>query len=188
MTKRHFEALAETVRDAENEFKSIGAHARFACALADMCAETNPRFDRARFLTACKPTWLIGASHEASWDRVTVNLDQTNRPGDRPVTDQTPYEIGTQAGRAVASWVEISDSATAHTIIVGYHDGDPEILDMQPSPLSGEWAGESILSCPTVTTSTYPMMRQPNNLKTAIAPATGEKSYRVVRYQQETDQ
>lgn len=29
-------------------------------------------------------------------------------------------------------------------ILEGYDNGDPEIMDMCPNPLSGEWAGESI--------------------------------------------
>jgi hypothetical protein len=50
--------------------------------------------------------------------------------------------LGVSAGKAAGSWVidgNTSSSAAAR-ILKGYDEGDPEILDMQPSPLSGEWA------------------------------------------------
>lgn len=56
------------------------------------------------------------------------------------------YEIGFDAGKARGSWVidGNTDSGTARAILRGIEDGDPEVMDMQPAPLSGEWAGESI--------------------------------------------
>ena len=56
------------------------------------------------------------------------------------------YKMGCEAGRAAGSWVldGNSSSAEARWILEGYEDGDPAVMDMQPSPLSGEWAGESI--------------------------------------------
>lgn len=53
---------------------------------------------------------------------------------------------GHKAGTAAGSWVLDGNSTneTAHRILEGLEDGDPEIFDMCPSPLSGEWAGESI--------------------------------------------
>lgn len=33
----------------------------------------------------------------------------------------------------------------AKNILKGYDDGDPSVMDMQPAPLSGEWAGESLV-------------------------------------------
>lgn len=53
---------------------------------------------------------------------------------------------GHDAGSAAGSWV-IDGNTTRETalhILRGYEDGDPEIMDMMPAPLSGEWAGESI--------------------------------------------
>lgn len=53
---------------------------------------------------------------------------------------------GLEAGKAAGSWVIDGNTTeeTARRILQGYEDGDPKILDMQPSPLSGEWAdGES---------------------------------------------
>jgi hypothetical protein len=56
------------------------------------------------------------------------------------------YLEGYAAGKARGSWV-IDGNTTLETcqrIVQGFDDGDPEIMDIQPSPLSGEWAGESI--------------------------------------------
>ena len=47
-------------------------------------------------------------------------------------------------GRAAGSWAAPGDPITAQTILTGYDEGDSEIMDMQPSPLSGENAGESM--------------------------------------------
>lgn len=54
------------------------------------------------------------------------------------------YVAGFEAGTAAGSWVEIDDAASAQSIVTGYDDGDPAIMDMAPAPLSGEWAGESL--------------------------------------------
>ena len=56
------------------------------------------------------------------------------------------YRLGLEAGRAAGSWVIDGNSseAQARRILQGIEDGDSAIMDMQPSPLSGEWAGESI--------------------------------------------
>jgi len=52
--------------------------------------------------------------------------------------DQHGYDHGLAAG----SWVIDGNTTTetARRIVRGYDDGDPEIMDMQPAPLSGEWA------------------------------------------------
>lgn len=56
------------------------------------------------------------------------------------------YRIGREAGRAAGSWVfdGNTDEATYNKLIEGFDAGDPIVLDLCPSPLSGEWAGESI--------------------------------------------
>lgn len=56
------------------------------------------------------------------------------------------FRAGLEAGKAAGSWVidGNTDAAAARRIIEGYDDGDPAVMDMMPSPLSGEWAGESI--------------------------------------------
>lgn len=60
------------------------------------------------------------------------------------MSERNYYAEGLAAGLAAGSWVEVNDIATAQHIHSGYEDGDPEVMDMQPSPLSGEWAGESL--------------------------------------------
>ena len=56
------------------------------------------------------------------------------------------YKMGEEAGKAAGSWI-IDGNTTAETaqrIIDGYDANDCTVMDLQPSPLSGEWAGESI--------------------------------------------
>lgn len=54
--------------------------------------------------------------------------------------------MGREAGAAAGSWIVDGNTSaeTAAAILAGYEDGDPEVLDLCPAPLSGEWAGESI--------------------------------------------
>jgi hypothetical protein len=56
------------------------------------------------------------------------------------------YKAGCEHGQAAGSWVFDGNSTQEAIcrVLKGFDDGDPEIMDMQPSPLSGEWAGESI--------------------------------------------
>ena len=56
------------------------------------------------------------------------------------------FSRGRSAGRAAGSWVVDGNTKaeTARYILRGIEDGDPEVMDMQPSALSGENAGESI--------------------------------------------
>jgi hypothetical protein len=53
-------------------------------------------------------------------------------------------ELGREAGHNAGTWVIDGNTTveTARKIIQGYEDGDPEVMDMQPSPLSGEWADD----------------------------------------------
>jgi hypothetical protein len=69
MTRRHFEILAAVVQGSGSRFKSQAAHVGFASDLAAWLARENPRFDRARFLEACRPTWVVGTRRESAWDR-----------------------------------------------------------------------------------------------------------------------
>jgi hypothetical protein len=50
--------------------------------------------------------------------------------------------LGQQHGAAAGSWVIDGNTTreTARAIVQGYEDGDPGVMDMCPSPLSGEWA------------------------------------------------
>jgi hypothetical protein len=59
MTRKHFEAIAAAISDARNDpivCKTLGALdgvTILANKLADVCAGSNGRFDRGRFLRAC---------------------------------------------------------------------------------------------------------------------------------------
>lgn len=55
-------------------------------------------------------------------------------------------EEGRSAGHASGSWVIDGNTTDAQVswILRGINDCDPEVMDLQPSPLSGEWAGESM--------------------------------------------
>lgn len=52
MTQKHFIALAALVASVKEQGGSIG-YEKLANDLADICAESNERFDRTRFLAAC---------------------------------------------------------------------------------------------------------------------------------------
>ena len=54
----------------------------------------------------------------------------------------TAHQLGTEHGQSAGSWVidGNTDDAAVRRIVNGYNDGDPEIMDMQPTPLSGEFA------------------------------------------------
>jgi len=59
MTRKHFVAIATELSEIRRSMESreaLDAVDRSAAAIADVCAETNPRFDRARFLRACGVT------------------------------------------------------------------------------------------------------------------------------------
>lgn len=55
---------------------------------------------------------------------------------------------GSEKGKAAGSWVidGNTEQAAAQRILDGYEASDPEIMDMCPAPLSGEFAGEPIPS------------------------------------------
>jgi len=56
------------------------------------------------------------------------------------------YKAGFEKGQADGSWILDGNSTkeTANRILDGFENGDPEIMDLQRAPLSGEFAGESI--------------------------------------------
>ena len=49
MTRKHFILIAKAI----HSITDLETRAKFAREMAAECAKTNPRFDRARFLTAC---------------------------------------------------------------------------------------------------------------------------------------
>ncbi len=63
MTRKHFRAIAKLLKehypgvDATPTYTvpALYSWVELVRSVADMCAETNPRFDRERFITACYP-------------------------------------------------------------------------------------------------------------------------------------
>jgi hypothetical protein len=62
---------------------------------------------------------------------------------------QAADKLGRERGHAAGTWVIDGNTSEdiARAIVKGYEDGEPEVMDMQPAPLSGEWADD-----PTVKT------------------------------------
>lgn len=60
--------------------------------------------------------------------------------------EERAWDLGNERGHSAATWVfdGNTNEATYRAILAGWLMGDPEVCDMQPAPLSGEWAGESI--------------------------------------------
>lgn len=52
LTKKTFQQIADTIKGRKDAM-SAHDHRRLAEEFADMCARTNPRFDRHRFMQAC---------------------------------------------------------------------------------------------------------------------------------------
>lgn len=52
MTRQHFKAIAAAMA-AVKPTRNTAQWDKHVLALADMCAQENPRFDRTRFLAAC---------------------------------------------------------------------------------------------------------------------------------------
>lgn len=52
------------------------------------------------------------------------------------------FTLGRAHGVSAGSWIIDGNSTeeTARAILTGYEDGDPAIMDLEPAPLSGEWA------------------------------------------------
>lgn len=56
------------------------------------------------------------------------------------------YKQGYEHGKKSGSWVTDGNTKTETYawILKGFDEGNPDVMDIQPNPLSGEWAGESI--------------------------------------------
>ncbi len=54
MTKKHFVAIAAAIKELWENSDNVDAVDEVARAIADVCADSNPRFNRARFLSACR--------------------------------------------------------------------------------------------------------------------------------------
>lgn len=61
-------------------------------------------------------------------------------------THSDAYNAGYEAGQAAGSWVLDGNSSRedAERILSGYEESDPTVMEMCPSPLSGEWADYSV--------------------------------------------
>lgn len=70
MSRMHFEAIARTIAEQRESFRSNLAHAQFASDMAKTLAETNPRFDRPKFIMACMPKAWVGTKHSSAWERI----------------------------------------------------------------------------------------------------------------------
>src|SRR5258708_37410949 len=61
---------------------------------------------------------------------------------------QAADKLGAKHGHNAGTWAIDGNTSdeTKRAIIRGYEDRDPLILDMQPSPLSGEWADDPTIA------------------------------------------
>jgi len=80
VTKRHFIMLAEWMRDQRHGYRSNAAHVAAACVLADTLALDHPRFDRARFITACMPRVYVGSRLSNPWERAIARVELAGAP------------------------------------------------------------------------------------------------------------
>lgn len=62
MTRKHFEMIAAIIKDCHDEPTWRVAH-----RVADALAESNPRFDRARFLEACGVNFDVACPALRAW-------------------------------------------------------------------------------------------------------------------------
>lgn len=69
MSKKDFEAIAQTIRGERTRFKSNTAHVLFARSIAYTLREANSRFDYSRFLLACMPPSYVGTAKSNVWER-----------------------------------------------------------------------------------------------------------------------
>lgn len=69
MTRSDFIIIATTIRHLRHTFKSNAAHVEAARVMAYSLADTNPRFDRAKFIMACMPTAWVGTNKANVWER-----------------------------------------------------------------------------------------------------------------------
>ena len=83
------------------------------------------------------------------WFNGGMDTHNTTQPTPAPEGDdyQDPYYAeGLAQGRNHGAYVidGNTSAAEARRILQGIEDCDPAVMDMEPNPLSGEWAGESM--------------------------------------------
>ena len=78
---------------------------------------------------------LFIASDWSNWDAIVEQVTEYRQFA-------TVRAEGAAAGKSMGSWVIDGNTSReyAQRIIAGYDEGDPEIMDMTPAPLSGEWS------------------------------------------------
>src|SRR5579859_7892445 len=93
--------------------------------------------------------------------------------------------VGRLRGQAAGSWVLDGNSSqeSARKLLQGWEDGDPEVMDIQPSPLSGEYADDptqqSLLRELGYKEADFP--DEADDIATAYEQAYGEGSWEEVR-------
>ena len=75
MTRKDFEKIAAIIRETKTAANNY-RHAMLAVEFASALAETNPRFDRARFIMACMPRHMVGTSKANVWERRARSADE----------------------------------------------------------------------------------------------------------------
>ena len=97
--------------------------------------------DRARGDVICN-TVMVGTKREAAEALHYMMVVLDDAADVIPGHLREAARLGVAAGRAAGSWVIDGNTsrAVAERIVTGYEDGDPAVLDIEPEPLSGEWA------------------------------------------------
>lgn len=79
-------------------------------------------------------------------------------------------------GQIDGSWAtdgNMSDEAL-HRLLQGYEDGDPEIMDSQPAPLSGEWADGLLIDDVLIALDIEPYNSEDSEWADAVDDILGE--------------
>lgn len=92
-----------------------------------------------------KIVWTPESGWTNDGPEATIRLDEQGRIriDAVPTEPSAAYVIGQERGTAAATWVEIADADDARRLLEGTESTEL-IMELCPSPLSGEWAGESI--------------------------------------------
>lgn len=89
--------------------------------------------------------WARDVAARIGWNMDTEEVVYVDDDDDRPAYDEAIRQAtreGEEAGDNAGTWALDSNLTVpeAQRILAGIDACDPEIMDMQPSPLSGEWA------------------------------------------------
>lgn len=95
------------------------------------------------------PFHVVQISDNHTGGNVDLYIDADWSQWDKIVEQVTDYRqvaavraLGSEHGHSAGTWAIDGNTTveTARAILQGIEDGDPAVMDMQPSPLSGEWA------------------------------------------------